>query len=149
MSRSIHWLFVCLFFLYSGSIFRLKFEYLPSGSRCSSVDPHTLMSLGGHVTIFSNKMTLKLAAKHIIQFSDHVRFKDMGYQCTWLITSLLQGRGEGPGCVDVSIWQSPDKCIVTFLKSSLRTRHEFKPISFIPSLKNKIQDDSQNVFSSF
>ena len=40
------------------------------------IDPHTaqmFMSLGGHVTIFSYKTTLKMAADHMIQFSDHVR----------------------------------------------------------------------------
>ena len=39
----------------------------------AGIDPHTLTSLGGYVTIFSDKTTLKMAVKHIIQFSDHLR----------------------------------------------------------------------------
>ena len=45
------------------------------------VDPHMLMSLEDYVTIFSGKTTLKMAAECIIQFIDHVRYKDMSYQC--------------------------------------------------------------------
>ena len=53
-----------------------------------SIHPHTLTSLEGCVTIFSDKMTFKMAAEPVIQFSDHVRYKDMSYQRMWSITGL-------------------------------------------------------------
>ena len=53
-----------------------------------AIHPHTLTSLGGRVTIFSNKTTFKMAAELVIQFSDHVRYKDVSYQRTWSITGL-------------------------------------------------------------
>ena len=48
----------------------------------SNIHPHTLTSLGGRVTIFSDKTTFKMAAEPVIQFSDHVRYKDVSYQRT-------------------------------------------------------------------
>ena len=38
-----------------------------------------VMSLGGHVTIFSDKITLKMAAELTILFKDHTCFKDIGH----------------------------------------------------------------------
>ena len=55
------------------------------GSHHWSVDPPTLMSLGGHVAMFRNKTTLEMSAELIIQFSDHAHYKDMSYQGIYMI----------------------------------------------------------------
>ena len=45
-----------------------------------TIDAPMLTSLGSHITIFNSKMTLKMTAELIIQFSDHARYKDLSYQ---------------------------------------------------------------------
>ena len=53
----------------------------------------THISTHAYVTraIFSDKTTFEMAAELVIQFSDHVRYKDMSYQRMWLITGLCYG----------------------------------------------------------
>ena len=50
-------------------------ETIQNHNNLLSIDPHMLTSLEGHVTIFSIKTTLKMAAECIIHFSDHARYE--------------------------------------------------------------------------
>ena len=67
----------------------------------TQIHPHMLTSLSrGHVTIFRDKTTLKMAAESVIQFSDHVRYKDMSDQHTRYVhdqlSDFVTGRDKGP-----------------------------------------------------
>ena len=54
-----------------------------SGFCESSIDPYTLTSLWGHVTIFSDKTTFKMAADRMIQFKDHERYRPIPRSRLW------------------------------------------------------------------